>query len=712
MSDKYNNEEQSVLQKIQNQTGCLLLVIGIAMLAFVLTDLVSSGSSIFSSNDNSVGEISNEPVSYDEYNQTYEALKTQLIQNNPGIAFDENMSKQYQQQAWNMIIESRLVEPEYEKLALTVSLAELEDLTIGDNTHPQIQQSFRNPETNQFDKQRLIRFLKEDINSNPEALQNWNSFQQQFTASLIAQKYSQLIMSSVYTTDLEAANYGRDNNQTKNATVVSLPYSQYEDSTLSVSDSEILSYMKAHSSKFERDASRDIEYIRLNVIPSQEDSMDMIFQAKEIAQKFVETKDDSAFVSIMNSETPFNKTFQRRGSFLASVENEIFSANIGEVVGPAQENGIYSVYKVTGIGTDSVSSIRGSHILINVAGTDTAQAEKSARELISQIKAGATTFEAEANKKNYDASRGNGGDLGWVTKDSRAYPSKLINRLFRSPKGQYFVVRSNKGVHIGKTTSQISRKTVQVAVVDQKIFPSTKTDGEYYKMAGDFLTKANGDKSFEEVAEELGLTKRVANDIKESSLAIPGVSNPNSIAKWLFDDASNEGDISSIIDIDGNYYVARITNIKAKGLADINEERSEVENILLDQKKSEKLYARMSEALKKSSNADELANELEISPVSIPAASFNNSSIPYIGRDLIISGTIFGLPVGGKSDIIKGERAVALVYLNNDNQYEATDAEDLKVQITDQVKQEMQQKSRKILIENGEVIDLRYRFYN
>ena len=712
MSDKYNNEEQSVLQKIQNQTGCLLLVIGIAMLAFVLTDLVSSGSSIFSSNDNSVGEISNEPVSYDEYNQTYEALKAQLIQNNPGIAFDENMSKQYQQQAWNMIIDSRLVEPEYEKLALTVSLAELEDLTIGDNTHPQIQQSFRNPETNQFDKQRLIRFLKEDINSNPEALQNWNSFQQQFTASLIAQKYSQLIMSSVYTTDLEAANYGRDNNQTKNATVVSLPYSQYEDSTLSVSDSEILSYMKAHSSKFERDASRDIEYIRLNVIPSQEDSMDMIFQAKEIAQKFVETKDDSAFVSIMNSETPFNKTFQRRGSFLASIEDEIFSANIGEVVGPVQENGIYSVYKVTGIGTDSVSSIRGSHILINVAGTDTAQAEKSARELISQIKAGATTFEAEANKKNYDASRGNGGDLGWVTKDSRAYPSKLINRLFRSPKGQYFVVRSNKGVHIGKTTSQISRKTVQVAVVDQKIFPSTKTDGEYYKMAGDFLTKANGDKSFEEVAEELGLTKRVANDIKESSLAIPGVSNPNSIAKWLFDDASNEGDISSIIDIDGNYYVARITNIKAKGLADINEERSEVENILLDQKKSEKLYARMSEALKKSSNADELANELEISPVSIPAASFNNSSIPYIGRDLIISGTIFGLPVGGKSDIIKGERALALVYLNNENQYEATDVEDLKVQITDQVKQEMQQKSRKTLIENGEVIDLRYRFYN
>ena len=123
MSDKYNSEEQSVLQKIQNQTGCLLLVIGVAMLAFVLTDLVGSGSSIFSSSENNIGEIAGEPVSYDEFNQTFEGLKAQLIQNNPGIAFDENMSKQYQQQAWDMIVESRLIEPEFEKLALTVSLA-------------------------------------------------------------------------------------------------------------------------------------------------------------------------------------------------------------------------------------------------------------------------------------------------------------------------------------------------------------------------------------------------------------------------------------------------------------------------------------------------------------------------------------------------------------------------------------------------------------
>ena len=338
--------------------------------------------------------------------------------------------------------------------------------------------------------------------------------------------------------------------------------------------------------------------------------------------------------------------------------------------------------------------------------------KRDARELIAQIKSGATTFEAEANNKNYDASRGKGGDMGWVRKDTRSYPRRLINRLFTSPQNQYFVTRSKKGVHIGKTTSKISRKTIQVAVVDQKIFPSTITDGEYYKMAGEFLSKINGDKSFEEVAEELGLTKRVANKINENTLAIPGISNPNPIAKWLFNNSTKEGDVSSIIDINGSYFVARVTHVKPDGLVDIEEVRTIIDEILLNEKKSDKLFSKLDVALNNSNTPEELAEKLETNPVSIPAASFSSSSIPYIGSDQIITGTIFGLPVVTKSEIIRGERALAVVYLNNDNEYEASDVEVLKLQNTDQSKQDFQQKVRQTIIENADVVDLRYRFYN
>ena len=712
MSNKYNPEEQSVLQKIQNQTGCLLLVIGIAMLAFVLTDLVSSGSSIFSSNDNVVGVIDDEPVNYDEFNRTYEGLKLQLQQNNPGFVIDENIAKQYQNQAWNMIVESRVIEPQYEMLALTVGPAELEDLTIGDNTHPQIQQSFRDPETNQFDKQRLIRFLKEDINTNPDALQSWNSFQEQFTAGLIAQKYNTLVLSSIYVTDIEAARVDQEELQTKNATVVNLPYSEYQDSTLFVSDQEIARYIKNHPIKYEKEASRDIEFIRLDVVPSKEDSADMLFQANEIATKFAETKDDSAFVSIMNSETPYDNRFQQRGSFPASIEDDIFSANVGDIVGPYQENGTYSVYKITGEGTDSVDAVRGSHVFINVAGTDTVKAERDARQLIAQINSGVTTFEAEANKKNYDASRGKGGDMGWIKRDSKSYPKRLVKRLFNVSPNQYVVVRSKKGVHIAKATSPVSRKTVQVAVVDQQIFPSTITDGAYYKMAGEFLSKTTGEKSFEEVAEELGLTKRVAYEISEKFLSIPGVSNPNPIAKWLFDAKTQEGDVSSIIDIDGSYFIARLVQVKEKGLATVEDVRSEVEPILLNKMKAKKLVEKFNDAMSSPKNADELAQAMAIEPVVLPAASFSSANIPYVGLDQIVAGTIFGLNVGEQSSVIEGENTVAVIYLNNDNTYEATDISVTKEQITDRSKQEIQQKLRSTIEQKANISDWRYRFYN
>ena len=210
----------------------------------------------------------------------------------------------------------------------------------------------------------------------------------------------------------------------------------------------------------------------------------------------------------------------------------------------------------------------------------------------------------------------------------------------------------------------------------------------------------------------MGLTKRVANKINESKLIIAGVSNPNPIAKWLFNDATNEGDISSIIDIDGSYFVARITHVKPEGLVDIEEVRPVIEEILLNEKKSDKLYSKLDDALNNSNTPDELAVKLETTPISIPAASFINSSLPYIGGDQIITGTIFGLPVGSKSEIIRGERALAVIYLNNDNQYEASDAKDLKLQLKNQSKQDMQQKIRQTIIEKANVVDLRYRFYN
>jgi peptidyl-prolyl cis-trans isomerase D len=712
MSDKYNKEEPSVLQKIQNQTGCLFLVIGAAMLAFVLTDLVSSGSSIFGSTENSVGSINGNPVSYEEFNSTYEGMKQQLVQNNPGITIDETIAEQYRTQAWNSLIQAKTIEPQYEQLGITVSPAELEDLTVGANTHPQIQQSFRDPKSNQFDKQRLIQFLKQDINDNPQARESWTSFQEQFTTGLIAEKYQNLVSSSFYTTNLDARNRGKEMDQTVNASIVSIPYAQLSDSNISVSNSEILAYAKKYKSKYVQQASRDIEYIKLDVVPSSKDSVGMMEWAGETLEKFSNTKNDSAFVSIMGSETPFNSAFQIRGSFSPEIENSVFEAEAGKVVGPFQQNGVYSVFKVLDFGRDSLRSVKGSHILFAVAGTDTAKAEKEAREVLAKIKSGTTTFATQASSRNFDATRATGGDMGWVREESRAYSKRLINRLMTSGQGNFVIVRSSRGVHLAKATSAVSRKTVKVAIVNQSIFPSTATDGAFYKKAGEFLGKATGDQSFEEVAESMGLGKRVANKISEKNRSIPNINESDKIAEWLFNSSTEEGSVSGVIDVDGSLVVAKVSKVREEGLPSAEDLRGEIELILKNQKKAEILLPKMKSALLTAKTAEELSKALDAVVTPVPAASFNTGSLPNIGQDYKIIGSILGTPVGKHSNVIEGTTGVAVVFVNNANEYNTNNMDALKNQIKQESEQNTQGGIEAALIEKAEVKDQRYKFYN
>lgn len=715
MSDKYNKEEPSLLQKIQNQTGCLLLIIGVAMLAFVLTDLISSGSSIFGGSGNGVGEIAGQTVSYDEYNAKYEQLKTNVMQNNPGLQMDEMMVQQYRQQAWDILVQEKVQSKEYEKLGIDVGAGELEDLTIGNNTHPQIQTAFKDPQTGQFNKTRLIQFLKEDIVANPQARESWEEFQAQFTKGLISEKYNNLIRSSFYVTDLETRLSVKEENQTMNADIVSVAYSTIADSTITVSDAEILKYVKAHKSEYEQDASRDIEFISLAVVPSAEDSFKIEQAIGQNIEKFQNTTDDSTFVSIMNSEVPFDTAYQVRGSFDPSVEDRIFSAEKGKVLGPFESNGTYSLYKITDVGTDSVTSIRGSHIFFSIRGNtdaDTAAALKEAQEVLAKIRKGETTFEAEASTRNYDASKSLGGDLGYIRGESFAYPKKLVDRLQTAGLNNLFIVQTDRGIHIGKATSAPSRKTVQVAVLAQSLYPSTDTDQEYYRQAGEFISKLGGDKTFEEIAESMGITKRVASKVNEKDRRVSGITNGNIVARWLFDSKTDEGDVSTIMDIDDKYIVARVTKIREAGLPDAEEARELVETLVRNEKKAEILKKKFEDAFEKTQDPEKLAKELGTIVSQIPAASFASGNLPYVGQDAIIVGTIFGTPVGKNSGIIIGKTGVAVVYTKSENQYDMPNLVSKKQELNELARQQFTGQIDLMLLEKAKVKDLRYKFYD
>ena len=69
------------LENIRNRSGLLLVVIGLAMLAFILTDLMSSSNGAVST-DLVLGEVGDEEIDYQAFEQrVQQALEAQRANN-------------------------------------------------------------------------------------------------------------------------------------------------------------------------------------------------------------------------------------------------------------------------------------------------------------------------------------------------------------------------------------------------------------------------------------------------------------------------------------------------------------------------------------------------------------------------------------------------------------------------------------------------------
>jgi peptidyl-prolyl cis-trans isomerase D len=713
MAARDKTEETGVIQKIQRQTGCLLLIIGAAMLAFVLTDLFKSGPSAFSGSQNLVGEIAGEDIDINEFQSRVEERRNLYLANNPEATPDEETLRE---EAWNMLINDKIIKREHAKLGLVVSPDEFEDVTVGNQTHPRIVQAFQNPETGQYDKARFIQFLEVDIQDDEDLKQRWLLFfEDPIKEEIVGSKYDKLVKSGLYTTTLDAQNAFDENTLTISAAGVGLPYAGISDSTIKVTDKALKSYMNSHRDEFQQDASRALQFTIINVIPSSDDSARVKKWAMDYVDRFKAAKDDSSFVAVHRSQTPFNPEFVGRGSFDKEVEEQLFSADSGTVIGPVYANGVYSLYKLAGISQDSIASIRARHILVPILGStlaDTAEAMANANKLLSEIRSGAKKFEDET-VNNFDGSGNKGGDLGWIKEEGFSRVSDdLRKEIFRRGQGSMFVFKSVNGIHIVDVTSGRSSKTIQVAVLDRVITPGNETDREAERLAAEIQYQLNNGADFAEEVEKRGLTVREAGKVMVEDQTIPGIQNPSLIMRWLFEEGTKKGDISEVYDINDKYIIAQCTKVMQEGLMDLEDGREFVTASYVNDEKSKILIKEMESAMSKAKNVEDLATALSTSVRPIPAQTFASSSVAGIGIEPKVLGTLFGLEESKFSKPIKGASGVYVVMVNGKVPSEATfDAKVEKERVTSQIVLSADGRILDALQKAANIKDNRYKFF-
>ncbi len=709
-----NKQNMSILEKIRNRSGLAIAFVGGALALFVISDALQNNSRIFGgSNVTDVGEINGEGIGVKTF-EAKVAQNTELArqQMGPDGKMDQNTIDMVREQTWSQMIMEGIMVDEYEDLGIKVTNEELFDLVQGDNPHPQIQQApvFKNPQTGQFDRTLVIRFLKDlETRNDAEAKNQWLAFEDGLLKEQESKKYYALIRKGVYATSLEAKALYQNRSRNMDVDAVALNYFSIADSTIKVDDSELKSFMNKNSKKYaEKENSRRIEFVLFDAVASAQDSADALRWANEQRIQFANAVNDTLYVDA-NSEVKFDPTAKPRAAYPEEVADRIFRDSAGSIIGPVFQDGRYNIYKVVGIKQDSVFQMRASHILFRIDNNDTAATMKKAAEVLAQIKNGGD-FAALAAQYGTDGTAQKGGDLGWFAEGQMV--KEFNDAALNGKKGDLKIVKTQFGIHILKITEDKSKKLVCAANLARSISPSESTTTTAYNAASQFAASISNLESFKKVAADNQFVIRTAEFMRENDKQVGGIiSEAREIVRWSFN--AEKDAVSEVFSAGDKFVVAVLTNIREKGKADFETAKARIEADYRKEKKAEQLMEKAQVAVSGASDLQSIATKLQVSVSPLMGQTFENNNIAYVGPDNVMVGTLFGTKTQGKIlGPVKGDNAVYIYMIKKVNEAPATtDYSIYKTEVQGQLANRVEYATFETLKELKNVKDNRYLFY-
>ncbi|HXH98640.1 MAG TPA: SurA N-terminal domain-containing protein [Sphingobacteriaceae bacterium] len=699
-----------IMSFLRNRAGFILIgAIGLAIVAFLVTDVVSSGGPLWQQSQNVVGEVAGEKISIDEFNIKVEQNTNNLKQQTGQSDLNAQMNSYVIENSWNQSVSEILMGKEFKRLGMEISKNELNDMITGKNPHPQVAQAFGNPQTGAIDRAQLNAFLASVDTQDPASpgRQQWGAFLISLRQDRLSQKYNNLIKNSVYVTSLEAREDYTQRNKLASFKYIALPYSSVNDAQVKLGDEDYNDYYNENQFRFKNlEETRSFEFVVFDAKPSTADSAEMKTRVDKLANEFRITKTDSLFVSI-NADTKTPVAYVKKGQLDPSLDSMVFNAPSGSFIGPLFTSGGYKMAKVLDVKM-SPDSVKASHILINPTtegGTD--KAKIKADSIAGLIRNGAS-FAELATKYGTDASKDKGGDLGTFARG--AMIPAFEDAVFNGRTGELKVVTTQFGVHVIKIVAQMgSSKVVKVAVVDKTLGSSSRTQQDAYAKATSFLSTVDNDKEFSAEVSKLKLNKLLAENITASQGTVSGLESPREVIRWAYQ--ADEGDISDkVFEAGDKFIIARLTDIREKGVLPMEKIKKQIEPMVRNRVKAEMLIQKIQKA--NASNISQLAQKLGSSPVTAQNIVFANPILPGSSQENKVVGAVFGSQPGKLSKPVEGEQGVYVFVVDGfSNPAPLTNAFKQKEQIMQGLSQRAAGEAFRVLRDKAEVKDNRVKFF-
>ncbi|BDC98008.1 peptidylprolyl isomerase [Persicobacter psychrovividus] len=650
----------ALINKIREKSGVAVGVIAVGLLVFIVGgDLMGPKSG--QKDERNVGEIAGNTIPLDVYQKQIEDLKYNFT-NSYGRFPTETEMNSIRQQAWDLMVVKESFKQEYDAVGVNVSDEELVDMVQGKNISPQIRASFTDPKTGQFDKGAIVQFLSRLGQMPAQQRTQWNAFEASLIPARKRIKFDHLLQGANYITDAEAQQQYRAENEVAEAKYLYIPYYSVSDSAVAVSDSELSSYLNDHQKQYQTDAYRSLEYVTFPIVPSAADSADFFkdmqaFKAEMATVPSVE--EDSIYASAnTDSKAPSFGTYTVDQLPIILQSNEKILKK-GDILGPYNDGGFYTLYKISDVATDGAKSARASHILIRAEDSTPAakaKAKKKAEGILRAIKRGAS-FEKEARENSADPSASRGGDLGWFSEGRMVKPFE--DAVFSMKKSGVYakVVETQFGFHIIKVTEAPIAKSFKVATVQREMIASDETRDKIFRQADSFTASAGDLNEFQAAAKEKGYRIQTAPTVNANDRRLGAIADARTVVSWAFRDAAME-EVSDAKEAGDNYIVAALTGVVEKGTAPLSTVKAEITDKVKKEKQAEVIMKKL-----KGGSLDEMATAYGSDAKVYEASDLKISSniLPSVGFAPEAVGTIFGLKNGEISKPVKTDNGILVV---------------------------------------------------
>ncbi len=567
----------AALGKIRSRGVTLIIIIGLGLFAFIAEEAFRSCNGIKGEARQQIGEVLGEKINVQDFQELVDEYQNAVKFTTQRDNLSDDELNQVKDQVWQQLVSNKIIENDADKLGLTVTDGEIQNV-LAEGTNQMLRQTpFINQQTGLFDVNMLKQFLnqyKQAQTSNPQMAEQmetvynyWLFVEKNLRSQLLQQKYQVLLASCILSNKVEAQMAFKDENEEAQVQLASIAYSTIKDADVKVTDEDLKAkYEELKPAFYQPVETRDLKYVDFQIKASAADRAQLLKEMNGYQKQLATVTDPTQLVSRSTSQVPYLGVPLSSSAFPQDIATKLDSMAVGTT--GVYENKQDNTFNIIRIYSKSMLPDSVQFRQIQVAGASIDESRAKA-DSIQKALAGGAKFEDLAKKY------GQTGEKIWFTgaqyehatsmsQDNKQYIEALLNGEVNATQN---LALAQGNVILQVLDKKGMKDKFNAAVIKKVIDFSKATRSKAYNNFSEFVTRSTSLAELQNNASKFGYQVQDLNDFSTAQHNVGGVGGAGirDAIKWIF--SANEGEVSPLFEAGNNDHmlVMVVTHIHPQG---------------------------------------------------------------------------------------------------------------------------------------------------